>query len=195
VGGADMEEQNKKMDQENDEKVQGETEEPEVIDTDEAEPEADTDSSSEDDELQILEQEKNDLSDKMIRIQAEFTNYKKRTQKEKEAASKYKSEDLATELLPVIDNFERALQVEETEETASLLEGIKMVYGQLQDALKSQGVEAMETEGAEFDPNMHHAVMQAEDEEQESNIIIEEVQKGYMLKDRVIRPAMVKVNK
>jgi len=190
-----MEEQNKKMDQENDEKVQGETEEPEVIDTDEAEPEADTDSSSEDDELQILEQEKNDLSDKMIRIQAEFTNYKKRTQKEKEAASKYKSEDLATELLPVIDNFERALQVEETEETASLLEGIKMVYGQLQDALKSQGVEAMETEGAEFDPNMHHAVMQAEDEEQESNIIIEEVQKGYMLKDRVIRPAMVKVNK
>jgi molecular chaperone GrpE len=95
----------------------------------------------------------------------------------------------------VLDNFERALQVEKTEETASLINGISMVYRQLQDALTSNGVETMETEGQEFDPNLHHAVMQVEDDAFEANHIVEELQKGYVLKDRVIRPAMVKVNK
>src|SRR5699024_12377544 len=99
------------------------------------------------------------------------------------------------ELLPAIDNFERALQVEVTGETANFVEGMEMVYRQFKDALTNQGVEEIETVGKEFDPNIHHAVMQVEDEEKDSNIIVEELQKGYMLKDRVIRPAMVKVNK
>lgn len=146
-------------------------------------------------EIEQLKKEKEDTYQRMLRIQAEFENYKKRTQKEKEAERKYKSQDLVQELLPVLDNFERALKVEATEETKSLIDGITMVYNQLQDALKSQGVEVIEAEGKEFDPNIHHAVMQVEEEGIESNIIVEELQKGYMLKDRVVRPAMVKVNK
>lgn len=142
-----------------------------------------------------LQQEKDDVYDKLVRLQAEYDNFKKRTQKEKQSERKYKSQDLVNELLPAIDNFERALQVEVSEEASNFVEGVSMVYRQIQDALKSQGVEEIESVGKEFDPNIHHAVMQVEDEEQESNIILEEMQKGYMLKDRVIRPAMVKVNK
>lgn len=142
-----------------------------------------------------LQQEKDDVYDKLIRLQAEYDNFKKRTQKEKQSERKYKSQDLVNELLPAIDNFERALQVEVSDEASNFVEGVSMVYRQIQDALNSQGVEEIESVGKEFDPNIHHAVMQVEDEEQESNIILEEMQKGYMLKDRVIRPAMVKVNK
>lgn len=145
--------------------------------------------------LTKLQQEKDDLYNKLLRIQAEYDNFKKRTQKEKQSELKYKSQDIVNELLPAIDNFERALQVEVSDETASFVEGMTMVYRQIKDALKSQGVEEIESVGKEFDPNIHHAVMQVDDEEQESNIILEEMQKGYMLKDRVIRPAMVKVNK
>ncbi|WP_099158556.1 nucleotide exchange factor GrpE [Virgibacillus ndiopensis] len=146
-------------------------------------------------EVDNLIKEKDELYQKLLRNQAEFDNFKKRTQKEKESDRKYKSQDLVNDLLPAIDNFERALQLEITEENASFVEGITMVYRQLKDALKQQGVEEIETEGKSFDPNLHHAVMQIEDEEMESNIIVEELQKGYILKDRVIRPAMVKVNK
>lgn len=135
------------------------------------------------------------LKDRLLRNQAEFENYKRRTQKEKTAERKYKSEELALELLPILDNFERALQTEISEENKGFVEGMQMVYNQLVTALQSQGVEQIETVEKEFDPNYHHAVMQIEDEEFPSNIIVEELQKGYMLKDKVIRPAMVKVNK
>lgn len=145
--------------------------------------------------IESLQQEKEEMQQRTLRIQAEFDNFKKRSQKEKEADRKYKAQAIVTELLPAIDNFERALEIETTEATASLVEGITMVYRQLQDALKSQGVEPIESIGKPFDPNLHHAVMQIEDEEIESNTVVEEMQKGYMLKDRVIRPAMVKVNK
>lgn len=146
-------------------------------------------------EVDKLKQEKDEVYGRFLRLQAEFDNFKKRTQKEKEADRKYKSQDLVNDLLPAVDNFERALQVESSEENAGLVEGITMVYRQLKDALKSAGVEEIETTGKEFDPNLHHAVMQIEDAELEANTVVEELQKGYMLKDRVIRPAMVKVNK
>lgn len=146
-------------------------------------------------EIQALKEEKDEVYNRLIRLQAEFDNFKKRSQKEKEADRKYKSQELINDLLPAIDNFDRALQVEVTEANSSLLEGITMVYRQLQDALKSQGVEVVETVGKSFDPNLHHAVMQIEDNEKESNTVVEELQRGYMLKDRVVRPAMVKVNK
>ncbi len=152
-------------------------------------------SSNYEEEIAALKKEKDDLFDRLLRVQAEFENFKKRTQKEREAERKYKAQDLVNDILPVLDNFERALQVEKTEETSSLIEGISMVHRQLLDALKNNGVEMIETEGKQFDPNLHHAVMQVEDESYESNQIVEELQKGYMLKDRVIRPAMVKVNK
>ena len=144
---------------------------------------------------EALEAEKKQLTDRMLRIQADYENYKRRTEKERIAERKYQAQDLATELLPVIDNFERALQTEVTEENKSFRDGMVMIYEQLQNALKSQGIETIETVNKPFDPNIHHAVMQVEDENYESNIIVEELQKGYMLKDKVIRPAMVKVNK
>ncbi|MBO1003470.1 nucleotide exchange factor GrpE [Pseudogracilibacillus auburnensis] len=146
-------------------------------------------------EMDTLTEEKEQLQDRLLRVQAEFENFKRRTEKEKIAERKYKSQDLANELLPVMDNFERALQSEISDENQGFMEGIQMVYNQLEEALKSQGVEKIETENKEFDPNIHHAVMQIEDEAFESNIVVEELQKGYMLKDKVIRPAMVKVNK
>lgn len=148
-----------------------------------------------DEELEMLRKEKEDVYARLLRIQAEYDNFKRRTQKEKEAERKYKSQDVINDLLPVLDNFERALQVEKTEETKGLIDGISMVYRQLQDAVKNNGVETIDTVGQEFDPNLHHAVMQVEDDSHDSNHIVEELQKGYLLKDRVIRPAMVKVNK
>lgn len=146
-------------------------------------------------QLEQVQKEKDEFYEQMLRIKAEYENYKRRTQKERAADLKYKSQDLVNEILPVLDNFERALAVEETDATKGIIEGITMVRDQLMNALNSQGVEVIETVGKEFDPNLHHAVMQEEDEEKESNIITEEMQKGYMLKDRVIRAAMVKVNK
>ncbi|WP_152656300.1 nucleotide exchange factor GrpE [Oceanobacillus sp. CFH 90083] len=146
-------------------------------------------------QIEALKNEKEELSNRMLRLQAEFDNYKRRTLKEREADRKYKAQDMIQELLPVMDNFERALQVEVSEENKSILEGIDMVYRQLQDVFTSQGVTIIETEGADFDPNIHHAVMQIEDDSAEANTVVEELQKGYLLKERVIRPAMVKVNK
>ncbi|AME08069.1 nucleotide exchange factor GrpE [Bacillus siamensis] len=144
------------------------------------------------DELQGLLDEK---ENKLLRVQADFENYKRRSRLEMEAAQKYRSQNVVTEILPALDNFERALQVEaESEQTKSLLQGMEMVRRQLMDALEREGVEAIEAVGQEFDPNLHQAVMQVEDENFGSNIVIEELQKGYKLKDRVIRPSMVKVN-
>lgn len=146
-------------------------------------------------EVNQLRKEKDEISERMLRIQAEFDNFKKRTQREKVAERQYRSQDLVTELLPALDNFERALEVEVTGEAKSVIDGISMVYRQIKDVLKAEDVEEIETVGKEFDPNLHHAVMQVEDDEVESNIVVEELQKGYILKDRVIRAAMVKVNK
>lgn len=145
--------------------------------------------------INSLTEEKEALSDRLLRLQAEFDNYKRRTNKERIEERKYKSENLANELLPVLDNFERALQVEVNEENKGLIDGITMVYNQFLEAFKAEEIKAIETENQPFDPNFHHAVMQVEEDGYESNVIVEELQKGYQIKDRVIRPAMVKVNK
>ncbi|MGP4042391.1 nucleotide exchange factor GrpE [Gracilibacillus sp. D59] len=146
-------------------------------------------------EYEKLQQEKNDLQDKLLRVQAEYDNFRKRTKKEKEADLKYKSQSVVTELLPVLDNFERALQVEIEDKAAQgVVEGLEMVYRQLKTVLENEGVVEIETDGQTFDPNLHQAIMQVEEEGYESNQIVETMQKGYQLKDRVIRPAMVKVN-
>lgn len=146
-------------------------------------------------DITTLNEENEALQNKLLRLQAEYDNFKKRTAKEKSAAHKYKAEDFAIEMLPIVDNFERAMQTETSAEDKGFYEGIKMVYNQLLQVLESQEIVPVETVGEEFDPNMHHAVMQTEEEEQPSNTVVEELQKGYMLKDKVIRPAMVKVNK
>ncbi|MGN8645531.1 nucleotide exchange factor GrpE [Gracilibacillus sp. HCP3S3_G5_1] len=146
-------------------------------------------------EFEKLQQEKNELQDHLLRVQAEYDNFRKRTKKEKEADLKYKSQSVVTELLPVLDNFERALQVKIEDKAAKgVVEGLEMVYRQLKTVLENEGVTEIETDGQTFDPNIHQAVMQVEEEGYESNQIVETLQKGYQLKDRVIRPAMVKVN-
>lgn len=145
--------------------------------------------------LEKLEEEKDDLYQRLLRVQAEYDNFRKRTQKEKEADRKYQSQSMITELLPIVDNFERALNTEVQDESAKqFIEGMNMVYRQLTDVLKKEGVEEIETTGAAFDPYLHQAVMQVEDDNYAANTVVEELQKGYKLKDRVIRPAMVKVN-
>ncbi|MEI4789276.1 nucleotide exchange factor GrpE [Bacillus sp. FJAT-53060] len=143
-------------------------------------------------ELQQLLDEK---ENKILRVQADFENYKRRARTEVETVQKYRSQHVVSDLLPALDNFERALGIDpDNEQTKSLLEGMQMVYRQLVDALKNEGVEPIDAAGKEFDPNLHQAVMKVEDENYDSNIVVEELQKGYKLKDRVIRPSMVKVN-
>jgi molecular chaperone GrpE len=136
-----------------------------------------------------------EASNRYLRLQADFDNFRRRTRLDFEASEKYRAQSIITELLPVIDNFERALQTEVDQEQAkSLQQGMEMVYRLLLDALKKEGAEPIEAVGKEFDPHLHQAVMQVEAEGTESGIVLEEFQKGYKLKDRVIRPAMVKVS-
>jgi molecular chaperone GrpE len=145
--------------------------------------------------IQELESNLEEVSQKNLRLQADYDNFRRRTREEQAASLKYKSQSLLEQLLPALDNFERALKTEVTDEQAkTLIQGMEMVYRQLADALKQEGLTEVPTVGEKFDPNMHQAVMQVEDSEYESNTVVEELQKGYMLKDRVIRPAMVKVN-
>ncbi len=146
-------------------------------------------------EIQALTNKLEEADNRYLRLQADFDNFRRRTRLDIEAGEKYKAQKLVTELLPVLDNFERGLKIEaDNEQTKSLLQGMEMVYRSLVDALKKEGVESIDAVGKEFDPNFHQAVMQVEDESFGSNIVTEEFQKGYMLKDRLIRPSMVKVN-
>lgn len=140
---------------------------------------------------QQLEEEEN----RYLRLQADFDNFRRRSRLDAEAAQKYRAQSLVADILPALDNFERALQVNTADEqTKSVLQGVEMVYRQLVEALQKEGVEAIESVGKTFDPYLHQAVMQVEDGEYEPNTVVEELQKGYKLKDKIIRPAMVKVN-
>ncbi|GAM15232.1 nucleotide exchange factor GrpE [Mesobacillus selenatarsenatis] len=136
-----------------------------------------------------------EAENRYLRLQADFDNFRRRSRIELEASAKYRAQNIISDLLPAIDNFERALKMDvDNEQAKSLKQGVEMVYRSLLDALKNEGVEVIEAVGKEFDPHLHQAVMQAEDENFGPNIVVEEFQKGYMLKDRIIRPAMVKVN-
>ncbi|MCM3179889.1 molecular chaperone GrpE [Cytobacillus horneckiae] len=142
-----------------------------------------------------LESKLEEAENRYLRLHADFENSRRRAKLDREASEKYRAQSLITDLLPAIDNFERAMQTQaDDEHVKSLLQGMDMVYRSLIDALKKEGAEQIEAVGKEFDPHVHQAVMQVEDDQFGSNIVVEEFQKGYMLKDRVIRPAMVKVN-
>jgi len=161
----------------------------------EAVTEENVETNPEDSRIQELEIKLQDAENRYLRLQADFDNSRRRARIDLEAAQKYRAQSLITNLLPALDNFERALQVEpENEQTKSLLQGMDMVYRSLTEALKGEGLEAIEAVGHPFDPHMHQAVMQVEDSNFESNVVVEEFQKGYKLKDKVIRPSMVKVN-
>lgn len=126
------------------------------------------------------------------RLQADFANFRRRNEKEREELSSVVLQGLIKDLLPIIDNFERALAVEGTAGTP-LHDGISMVYNQLMESLKKNGLEVIKAAGEKFDPNFHQAVMRVQDPEKEDDTIEEEFQKGYMVQGRVIRPSMVKV--
>ena len=155
----------------------------------------DTAKEDESDELALLKEKLEKEEERYLRLLADFDNLKRRNQIDRVAQEKYRAQNLLTDLLPVLDNFERALQVEATTEDAkSMKQGIEMVYRSLVEATTKEGLEPIATENVPFDPNINHAVMQEKDDTKESGIVLQELQKGYMLKDRVLRPAMVKVN-
>ncbi|SOC36343.1 nucleotide exchange factor GrpE [Ureibacillus acetophenoni] len=142
-----------------------------------------------------LESKLAEEEDRYLRLRADYDNLRRRTQLDRESQEKYRAQSLLTDLLPVLDNFERALQVEVTSDDAvALYKGIDMVYRSFVDAMNKEGLELIPAEGVQFDPTVHQAVMQESDSEKESGIILRELQKGYKLKDRVIRPSMVSVN-
>lgn len=133
-----------------------------------------------------------ELNNRLMRLQADFVNYRKRSEKEKENSIAYGIESLICELLPIIDNFQRAMEAEVDKED-SFYKGIGMIEQQLVSLLKTNNVEEIESIGNAFDPNYHHAVFMEESTLYESGLVIEVLQKGYKIKDKVIRPSMVKV--
>ena len=132
-----------------------------------------------------------ELTDRLQRQMAEFENFRRRSDKEKTGMYDMGVRDVAEKLLPVIDNFERGLA--SAEEGDAFAEGMKMIYKQLMTMLADIGVEPMDAAGKEFDPNLHNAVMHIDDDSLGENIVAEELQKGYMYKDHVVRHSMVKV--
>lgn len=145
------------------------------------------------DQLKKKNEEIEDLTNRLLRLQADFMNYKNRVEKDKETIFSYATEDLINQLLPILDNFERALDSIEKED--GFYEGVKMIYEQIIKVLTDNGLKEIECIGKCFDPNLHHAVFMEESKDSEEGIILEVLQKGYMLKDKVIRPSMVKVAK
>ena len=148
-------------------------------------------------EYDNLRNEVSSLEDKLLRSKAEMINYRKRMEDEYYRLQKYANESLVKELLEVIDNFERAISMDDDnleDEVSKFLEGFKMIYGELNQILIEFDIKEIDALGKEFDPKYHNAVSKDSNKEKESGIILEVYQKGYMLKDRVIRPAMVKVN-
>ncbi|MDD2371337.1 MAG: nucleotide exchange factor GrpE [Firmicutes bacterium] len=137
----------------------------------------------------------NELTDKLMRIQAEFENYKKRSKTELEDMAKYGAQAIIVPLLGVIDNLERALAVKPDDVSSEkYFNGVEMIHKQFVEILKANGLEKIEAEGKNFDPGYHQGVMnEAVDDEELVNKVIAEFQKGYMLNKKVIRPTMVKI--
>lgn len=157
------------------------------------EPEVKEDSQAE--KIKQLEEEVTKWKTDYYKVFADMENLKRRLEKEHQNSLKFMMQSFIEELLPIVDNFERSLNVEEpSDEIQTFLKGYQMIFDQLMNVLEKNGVEVIEAKGKEFDPNLHQAVMTANDENYDSNIIVEELQKGYKLKDRVIRASLVKVN-
>jgi len=152
-------------------------------------------SSEVEEQVDELSQKLDDLEDQNLRLQAEIQNMRRRNKQQRETASRYRSQDLAKEILPVIDNLERALETEVTNESGETLkEGVQMVLNSFNSALENANVEVVDPKGEPFDPNFHEAYAQVPAEEgQESGIVAEVYEKGYKLHDRVLRAAKVTI--
>ena len=130
--------------------------------------------------------------DRLLRLQADFDNFRRRSAKEREEISAVVTQNFCKDMLPLLDNFERAMAAE-TKDVEAFQKGVEMIFTQFQEVLKKNGLEQIEAVGQKFDPNFHQAVMRVEDPEREDDTVAQELQKGYMVKGRVIRPSMVQV--
>ena len=129
---------------------------------------------------------------RLKRLQADFENFRRRTSKEREEIGNVVTQELLKSLLPIVDNFDRAMATEQQDGKA-FQKGVEMIYTQLGETLKNAGLEPIETEGQKFDPNFHQAVMRVENPDLDDDTIAQELQKGYIVKGKVIRPSMVQV--
>ena len=146
-------------------------------------------------ELGNLQRERDDFKDRWLRKSAEFDNYRKRVERERREQADQAVVDLLRELLLVVDDFDRALTVDAGEDVSAYRRGVELIHGKLHDLLRKQGVKAIDVLGADFDPNIHQAVMHEDSPEHREGEVIDELRKGYVLNDRLLRPAMVKVAK
>jgi len=146
-------------------------------------------------DVDALKSERDALQDRLLRTAAEFDNYRKRIDRERREQAESASTSLLTEILPVVDNLERALQAPATPELASYRAGVELIHRQLVDLLRKRGVTPIEALGVDFDPRVHQAVSQETSDAHRDGEVMEEMQRGYMLGERLLRPAMVKVAK
>lgn len=144
-----------------------------------------------DQKIEKMDAEIDDLLSRLQRLQADFVNYRKRSQREKAEMTTRGKAKLAADLLPAIDNFERALKAEENE--GEFYKGVEMIYKQLLKSFADQGIEEIIAEGEEFNPEYHEAIMSVDTDQYDEGMIIDVIQKGFIIEDRVIRPAMVRV--
>lgn len=189
-----MSEEQKKEAQTPEDEVKKETGSAETSET----PEEDTAPEAEKTEEKAEEktdEKADDGNEKYVRLMAEFQNYKKRVTKEKNDIREYATEKLVMELLPVLDNFERALAASAEDDPAGYAKGMELIFTQMVTELQKSGLAEVEAEGQDFDPTKHNAVMTEENEELESGKVSKVLQKGYTLNDKVIRPSMVAVTK
>src|SRR5215467_1767166 len=136
-----------------------------------------------------LIEEKNDLLDRLLRRQAEFDNFRRRAEREKADVLEYANTESARAILPIVDDFERALKMESSDKEYA--RGMELIYQRLSEALKKLGVEPIASKGKKFDPNLHHAVEMVETADVEDHTILDEYQRGYNFRGRLLRPAMV----
>lgn len=191
------EKQNEQFDETNDQTQSVATEEVEANETEENVEEVEQDKVVEipEAELEQLKQKANEEEEKYLRLYAEFENYKRRMKQEASIIKDYQAQRVLSDVLPALDNMDRALKQEgESEDFLTFKKGVDMVYNDLLKSLKDNGLEEIESYNQPFDPNVHQAVMQDNNPDFESGVVTEELQRGYKLKDRVLRPAMVKVN-
>ena len=146
-------------------------------------------------ELDALKRERDEHYDRLLRKTAEFDNYRRRVERERREQADRAVVDLLEELLLVVDDFDLALTVDAGEGAAPYRKGVELIHAKLHDMLRKQGLRAIEAVGADFDPNIHQAVLHESSADHRENEVIGELRKGYMLHDRLLRPSLVKVAK
>lgn len=151
---------------------------------------------SKDEEISGLQRERDDLKARLLRSAADMDNFRKRKEREKEELRKYGSDKIIADLLPAVDNLERALEhAQKTEEESSISDGVRMVHRQIVSSLEKHGITSFESVGEKFDPQRHEAIQQIETTEFDTNVVMQEFQKGYFIHDRLLRPALTVVAK